>query len=450
MEPQRFQEQRIIPSEINTVFLSDYQTNLHDGILNVELKPNTINYCTNNTTNSSIYDFTNVLNIPRSDDGGQSYVSLSCVVFNPIDKCYYFGGFTRGILDSFGNIVYSIVKWDGENTWYALGEGLSGQSEGQVQVFCLACDSQGNIYAGGQFLRSGNMPLYYIAKWDGNNWSALGNGVNSEVSAIAIDSNDNIYIGGPRITSTFDGSTSLTPICKWNGLYWESLPGLEVGRIEYFAPLTAVVIDSYGNIYASGKLYLYDEFNNPYFVPIAKWNGQLWTNISNGLTTIQDGRCNSLVIDSYDNLYAFGDFYVTENCYYIAKWNGINWLPLSNGFINNGTTPSAQLSMINNVLYVGGSFLIKEGNFEIKNKSKWENNTWSKLGTYINLSVPVSYFINYKNNNLYFCSNTLLMEYLPTLSLYVNNKYINTLFINQTININVTNLGVPYSDGTLY
>ena len=33
----------------------------------------------------------------------------------------------------------------------------------------------GNVYAGGRFIFSGDLPLVHIAKWDGEKWHALGN-----------------------------------------------------------------------------------------------------------------------------------------------------------------------------------------------------------------------------------------------------------------------------------
>lgn len=35
-----------------------------------------------------------------------------------------------------------------------------------------------------------------LAKWDSTNWSALGDGCDSTVGALAVDSDDNLYVAG--------------------------------------------------------------------------------------------------------------------------------------------------------------------------------------------------------------------------------------------------------------
>ena len=58
-----------------------------------------------------------------------------------------------------------------DDDWSALGAGVN------YYVFSLACDSGGNLYAGGMFSCAGDTDCVGIAKWDGNAWSALGSGI---------------------------------------------------------------------------------------------------------------------------------------------------------------------------------------------------------------------------------------------------------------------------------
>ncbi|NJL58675.1 MAG: hypothetical protein HC887_02535 [Desulfobacteraceae bacterium] len=50
----------------------------------------------------------------------------------------------------------------------------------------------GKLYAGGDFTSPGN----HIAVWNGSSWSPLGTGVGSTVTAIAVDTTDNIVYAG--------------------------------------------------------------------------------------------------------------------------------------------------------------------------------------------------------------------------------------------------------------
>jgi len=55
--------------------------------------------------------------------------------------------------------------------------------------------SGSDLYAGGYFTTAGGSAANYIAKWDGRSWSALGSGMNGQVSALAVSGSD-LYAGG--------------------------------------------------------------------------------------------------------------------------------------------------------------------------------------------------------------------------------------------------------------
>ncbi len=76
------------------------------------------------------------------------------------------------------------------NRWSALGDGID------QKVWALAFDEAGNLYAGGEFTQAGGVAASKLAKWDGSSWSALGDGVNlGFVDALAFDAVGNLYAG---------------------------------------------------------------------------------------------------------------------------------------------------------------------------------------------------------------------------------------------------------------
>src|SRR6476620_1794153 len=81
-----------------------------------------------------------------------------------------------------------------------------------------------DVYIGGDFTSIGNVLATDIAKWDGQNWSALGSGMNASGQAfvyrMAIAANGDVYAGG-QFTSA--GGVSATNIARWNGAAWSSL-----------------------------------------------------------------------------------------------------------------------------------------------------------------------------------------------------------------------------------
>ncbi|MCV6638084.1 hypothetical protein [Candidatus Albibeggiatoa sp. nov. NOAA] len=103
-----------------------------------------------------------------------------------------------------------IAKWNGTN-WEALGDGFN------ATVYALTLDIEGNLIASGEFSSSGSKPLSHIAKWDGDSWEALGDGLDASASTLILDSEGNLIAGGSFFSS---GSTF---IAKWNGTSWEPL-----------------------------------------------------------------------------------------------------------------------------------------------------------------------------------------------------------------------------------
>ena len=109
--------------------------------------------------------------------------------------------------------VSKIAKWNMlANTWTALDNGVDGS------VYAIAI-SGSDVYVGGSFTTAGGVSANNIAKWNGNSWSALGGGVDGSVLEVAINGS-NIYVGGSFVTA---GGVSANRIAKWNGSTWAAL-----------------------------------------------------------------------------------------------------------------------------------------------------------------------------------------------------------------------------------
>jgi hypothetical protein len=94
-------------------------------------------------------------------------------------------------------------------SWSQLGETGANSNLQSVTV-----DSNGNVYIAGvfPFTSAGGVPVNGIAKWDGTNWSALGDGINP-VGRVTLGSDyiGNIYAGGDLTTA---GGTGANRIAK--------------------------------------------------------------------------------------------------------------------------------------------------------------------------------------------------------------------------------------------
>jgi hypothetical protein len=241
---------------------------------------------------------------------------------------YAAGNFTN----AGGITANSIAKWDGNN-WSALGSGM-GASGGNPTVFALTA-SGSTLYAGGLFTNAGGIPANFIAKWDGSNWSALGSGLDNLVHALAV-SGDDVYVGGHF---TMAGGSAATNIAKWDGSSWSALGSGLSGRSG--AGVFALAMSG-SNVYAAGN------FTNAGGLPansIAKWDGSSWSALGSGM----NGGVFALAVCGSD-LYAAG----ATN---IAKWNGTAWSALGTGMDN----ATRVLAVSGSDLYAGGSFNIVGG-----------------------------------------------------------------------------------------
>ena len=126
-----------------------------------------------------------------------------------------------------GNAANNIAKWNG-TTWEPLGGGLA-RSSGTAQVICMTDfdDGSGNaLYVGGSFnLADGNTIPTNVTKWDGTQWTPLGDGFNSVVQELVVfddGTGEALYALGNFATS---GANPMTRIAKWNGTAWEAVGG---------------------------------------------------------------------------------------------------------------------------------------------------------------------------------------------------------------------------------
>ena len=278
--------------------------------------------------------------------------------------------------------------------WSALGSGLSG---GIPITYCssLAIDSKGNVYIGGKFTTAGGVTANNIVRWDGSNWYPLGTGLDSVCNSIAIDSNDNVYVGG-TFTSTFGGTPgTLNRIAKWSpstGVWSALYTGLDTGLS---VSCQSIAIDSNNNVYACGNFTTAGTVtvNN-----IAKWNPStgIWSALGAGLSG-GFNTCLSISIDLNDNVYAGGAFITADSIIVnnIAKWSpstGI-WSDLGSGL--NNICRSIAIDSNNNI-YTCGQFTSTFGGTAgtLNRIAKWNPSTgiWSALGSGLNnicLSIAI-------------------------------------------------------------
>lgn len=237
--------------------------------------------------------------------------SITCLTKDSKGNIYAAGHFKNA-----GNKNY-VAKWDGTN-WSELGTGSSAlNASGWIN--CLSTDAAGNIYAAGAFTNVG--PLNnYVAKWDGSSWSEIGGAgatslkANSQIMSVTTDAAGNVYAAG-----VFSNSSGHFYVAKWDGTNWT-----ELGNLKANAGIYQIALDNSGNLYAvgdftnvSGKRY------------VAKWNGTIWSEL--GTLNVTD-IISSISISSLGKIYV-GGIFKTPSTYdaYVTEWNGSSWSVLGTG-----------------------------------------------------------------------------------------------------------------------
>ncbi len=269
-----------------------------------------------------------------------------------------------------GNPASRIAKWNGAS-WSALGSGMDNY------VIALAADGGGNLYAGGWFTTAGGNPTNYIAKWDGDNWTSLAAGmslapgfdISADVRALALDGNGDLYAGGWFTTA---GGNPANFVAKWDGNSWSAL-GSGMNSVVY-----ALLLDGLGNLYAGG------DFTSAGGNPanhIAMWNGSMWSGLGNGVGGGPYPSAYALALDGSGGLYAGGSFTTAggKSANRVAKWNGSAWSALGTG-INDDVYA---LATWGGVLFAGGMFTTAGGN-TANYVAEWNGSSWSPLGSGVN------------------------------------------------------------------
>mgnify|MGYP000002904196 CR=1 FL=1 len=276
------------------------------------------------------------------------------------DSLIYVGG-SFEIIE--GKRVNFIAKWDGTQL-SALGKGLN------KNVYSIAVDRSGIVYAGGDFNSSDNIDtLNHFAFWDGEKWNAPKEQPDGRVRAICVKG-DSVIIGGDF---EMIGDKEFLKVAVWDRKQNQWFPlgnGIESGQGKMIRTLTT---DDEGNIYAGG---LFSYAGDVEVANLAVFDGLSWKKVGDGAK----GIVNSLVFLK-NKLYAGGSFSTIggKNIPRIAFWDGVEWKALKNG-VDGGEYPSVSVlcPFEQSSLLVGGTFNMA-GEISCNGLALWNGTDWVDL-----------------------------------------------------------------------
>src|SRR5690606_34199989 len=241
----------------------------------------------------------------------------------------YVGGFftTAG-----GVPANRIARWDGQN-WSAVGVGMTSGPGGQVRALAAYDDGTGTaLYAAGSFLEADGAVVNRIAKWDGTQWLPLGDGSGLNTHAWDLEvfddgSGPSLYVAGEFATA---GGVTVNHIARWDGTSWSDVAG---GTNDDVRALH-VFDDGDGPV-----LYAAGDFTTAGGVPVqrvATWDGASWADPGVGrnhtvttMTVHDDGGGEALYLAGA--FPAAGPGFLVDGA---IKWDGENWYPLGASFNN--------------------------------------------------------------------------------------------------------------------
>lgn len=245
--------------------------------------------------------------------------------------------------------------------WTFLGAAVRSETS-EAQVLTLLHDGT-NLVAGGNFISLAGVPALGVARWDGSQWSALAEGIdttttagfNFEVRALAMFQGQ--LLAGGRFRRA--GGVEAKNVARWDGTAWSACPldfpvfGLTQGIGGRPANDTSEVVNALAA--SDTTVWIGGEFQFP-GRNLASWNGsKLLGGPGLQQSSFDGGAIVGLGVQGAD-LVAVGRFtrtaLGTPVSRSVARWDGTEWKPVGGGVSGDdvraiGATATA--------VWVGGS-----------------------------------------------------------------------------------------------
>lgn len=278
--------------------------------------------------------------------------------------------YTEILTDSEQGTATAIMRWDG-NRWEDITANFSivvdalkaGRVSSNIPVSALAVDEEDNLYAAGSFYypsadHTAEWPMGYVAKWDQEKWTLLGQGFDRlHIFHLAVSATGEVYVSAER-PLTPEGTSSY--IAKWDGETWTALNTSPLNTTQ------SIALDR------SGRLYAYDQSND-----IVCWDGTDWITITDQLGGEAPG-VNDMAVDKNGHLYVGGSFESVGGipARNMAYWVGSSWHALGAG-VNERVLalafhPSGELYAV--------GFFTEAGALPAYHAARWDGDTWHALG----------------------------------------------------------------------
>ncbi|WP_376696944.1 beta strand repeat-containing protein [Wenzhouxiangella sp. EGI_FJ10305] len=334
----------------------------------------------------AVYDTTQSGNAGWSTlgDGVNNWVHAMAAIG---DDLYVGGSFNQAGGTSTSRLAVYDTTQTGNAGWSALGDGVNG---GVLALAAIGDD----LYVGGAFSEAGGTSISRLAAYDttqtGNaGWSALGDGVNNGQVNALVAIGDDLYIGGEfnQAGSAPANSIAVYDTAQASNAGWSTLGDGVNGSVRNVLALTAIGDDLYvgGSFTQAGgsstkHLAVYDT---------AQTGNAGWSTLGQGVNNNVSTFANvSTLATIGDDLYVGGGFVTAGGIglshvavYDTTLTGNAGWSAIEDGV----SAPMRALVAIGDDLYAGGDFTrtgaVPADYIAVYDTSQPGSGGWSALGT---------------------------------------------------------------------
>jgi hypothetical protein len=243
-----------------------------------------------------------------------------------------------------------------------------------------------SLYVGGEFDWASGLSARRVARWDGQQWHALGagfQGATPRATVLALAEFDDgtgpaLYAGG---TFNASGGTTVNAIARWDGALWHPL-GEGFGIVSPFSTIpvvSSIVVydDGHGEaLYAAG---FFNRTGGKTLSHIARWNGTSWVDVGGG---VWPGVLDMVVHDdgTGDAIYVAGGIWNAGSMRVlnIARWDGKDWTPVGDGLGSAAWALAVVDDGTREFLYAAQRPNQSSGYFSLV--SMWDGQHWTQVG----------------------------------------------------------------------
>jgi hypothetical protein len=311
------------------------------------------------------------------------------------DKLY-----VGGLFNKIGDVAASQIAVRENGSWH----GLSGQPSFGLSgdPMCVIPSGDGFV-VGGNIWNAGDVPINYVARWNGSTWDDMNGGVGGVVTSLATFQS-NLYAS----TYPADQLSTNVNLWRWTGVVWTNIATADWGITKLVPLQTNLIVlgifTTIGGVSVSNVAAFDGGTFKPFLenVPagdwqdvqqigdsiylagatnVLRWNGGKWDVVA----TVERGLYGGppalyALAQQGDQLIAAGEF-VTINgltADKIAAWNGSSWTPLATGATEYSTIIRS-LAVRNGDIFVGGSFP-KISGIDAENVALLREGNWTAVG----------------------------------------------------------------------